>query len=169
MSLSEVYTNLLSFEKCLINREAASNPPSSPLTNYASRGGCGSRSCARTTVALADMLAVTHLATPMDLVTTTMTAAMISPTARSVVLQTTLHPSAGIAMMMDIRRKKNPRRARRSCRPTLWRPLGTPTYARHITSPMIQSAQLSVRSIKVGNRSRLLVAQVCLFVVLVIP
>jgi hypothetical protein len=51
------------------------------------------------------MVAVTCLAAPMDLVTTAMT----GPVARSVVMQTTAHHNAGTAMMMDIKRMKNPR------------------------------------------------------------
>jgi hypothetical protein len=43
MSLSEVYTNLLSFEMRLINHEGAPSPPSSAMANYASRGGYGGR------------------------------------------------------------------------------------------------------------------------------
>jgi hypothetical protein len=41
MSLSEVYTNLLSFEMRLINRQGTSTPPPSAMANYASRGGRG--------------------------------------------------------------------------------------------------------------------------------
>jgi hypothetical protein len=43
MSLSEVYTNLLSFEMRLINHQGAPTPPSSAMANYASRGGYGGR------------------------------------------------------------------------------------------------------------------------------
>jgi hypothetical protein len=48
MSLSDVYTNMLSFETHQMNRQAASNPTSSPLPNYASRGGRGGHSGAHT-------------------------------------------------------------------------------------------------------------------------
>jgi hypothetical protein len=47
MSLSDVYTNLLSFEVRLLQRQAASQPPSTPLVNYASRVGRGGRSGGR--------------------------------------------------------------------------------------------------------------------------
>jgi multisubunit Na+/H+ antiporter MnhG subunit len=60
-------------------------------------------------VALVVMVAVTCLAAPMDLVTAAMTIAMTGPVARSVVMQTTAHHNAGTAMMMDIKRMKNPR------------------------------------------------------------
>jgi hypothetical protein len=45
ISLSDVYTNLLSFEMRLIQRQA--HPTSHPLTNYAARGGRGGQSGAR--------------------------------------------------------------------------------------------------------------------------
>jgi hypothetical protein len=41
MSLSEVYTNLLSFEMCLISRQGTPSHASSPVLNFASRGGHG--------------------------------------------------------------------------------------------------------------------------------
>jgi hypothetical protein len=41
MSLSEVYTNLLSFEMRLINHQGAPTPSPSAMANYASRGGRG--------------------------------------------------------------------------------------------------------------------------------
>jgi hypothetical protein len=47
MSLSAVYTNLLSFEVRLLQRQAASQPPSTPLVNYTSRVGRGGRSGGR--------------------------------------------------------------------------------------------------------------------------
>jgi hypothetical protein len=65
MSLSEVYTNLLSFEKHLINRDATSNPPSNPVPIMPREVG----------VAVA--LVVTRPAAPMDLVTAAMSATMI--------------------------------------------------------------------------------------------
>jgi hypothetical protein len=41
MSLSEVYTNLLSFEMCLISRQGTPSHASGPVLNFASRGGHG--------------------------------------------------------------------------------------------------------------------------------
>jgi hypothetical protein len=44
MSLSEVYTNLLSFEMRIINRQGVPTPGTGPAGHYASRGGHGGRS-----------------------------------------------------------------------------------------------------------------------------
>jgi hypothetical protein len=44
MSLSEVYTNLLSFETCLISHQGAPSHVGGPVMNFASRGGRGGRS-----------------------------------------------------------------------------------------------------------------------------
>jgi hypothetical protein len=125
MSLSDVYTNLLSFEARLINRQEALAPPGSPMANYASEAvmGAGTLEDAAAAVLVAGVVVALVAARAP-----TMIMVQIVRAAKSVDATIMLQASAGITMMTPTSRKTSTPLLRHPLRHTLWMHRGTLTW-----------------------------------------
>jgi hypothetical protein len=130
MSLSDVYTNLLSFEARLINRQEASAAPGSLMANYASRGGRGGRHnggrSGGRSGGRGGGCSGGRSGSNND-----------HGAAKSVDAPIMLQLSAGIAMTTPTRRKTSTQLLRHPLRHTPWMRRGTPTRVPQITSLVI--------------------------------